>query len=461
MSKGVNKHCSILNYIRHADNELYELVQDLCIGRIFVPRRGSPGITFLRPDKNLFKEIQKMASGENPEEAVEAIQSLVLLDNISSLREFDDKRSDIPTFLRKKLPVDKADAKKVTLKNGAEITLDAEFMARGDRPNISVYMISKQLVPTDTEAADFSNAKAKEKRGGADLGDEASEDRKAVFESVVDVTFNGNREPAMELLVAMNKWAETSRPEVAELIKSQASYDALASLAVVLQPYKTEGTVYLSSEDWKAFKRAVYGTSDDKGGAYKSSSLYSFNKNAKNEYESWVESKHPAASELSSQVRVLADKVGRPSIVASLGKFYNSWPKASLGALRSKLSAKEHFAEAELRAISAVLCDNDSSLDEVKAWFQKLNLNHPYMCDDKNSVAAGNIGVYFSTVYLIARSNALMYVPGMNLTGGIESISNESVTIDLNVSLKNKRENRRLASESEIKTHCDSVNNAF
>lgn len=458
MSKGVNKHCSILNYIRHADNELYELVQDLCIGRIFVPRRGSPGITFLRPDKLLLKEIQKMAAGENPEDAVEAIQSLVLLDNISSLREFEDKKSDIPTFLRKKLPVDRADGKKVKLKNKGEIVVDEDFMARGDRPNISVYILSGELVPPNTEAADFTNAKPKEKRGGADLGEADAYNKKFVFENIVSDT--SDREPAMELLMALHKWASTNKPELAELIASQASYDTLASLAIVLQPYKTEGVTYVDNETWKRFKQAAYGMSGS-GVNYRDDKLYSFNRNVMDDYEKLVDSKHSAADDMSKHVVMLADKVGRPSIVASLGKFYNSVPRDKLGVLRGSLSPKELFAEAELRVISAVLLDNEAGKEEVKRWFQKLDLTRPYMCDNKDTVASGNIGVYFSTVYLITRSNALFYVPGMNLSRDIRAISEETATIDLNLSLRDSRKSRRQASQDAIEERHKAIVNAF
>jgi len=108
MSKSiVKKHCSILNYVRHEDSDLYELVQDLCLGRMFNPRRQAAGVTFLHPSKALVKELQKMAGSDDPEKAVEHLQSLILVDHLPSINDFDAKKTDIPTFRGKKLPVDR------------------------------------------------------------------------------------------------------------------------------------------------------------------------------------------------------------------------------------------------------------------------------------------------------------------------------------------------------------------
>lgn len=456
MSKGVNKHCSILNYIRHADNELYELVQDLCIGRIFVPRRGSPGITFLRPDKNLLKEIQQMASGDNPEEAVEAIQSLVLLDNLPSLRDFDDKKSDIPTFLRKKLPVVSADSKKVSLKNGAEIVPDKDFMSRSDRPNISVYHISKALVAADGETADFSNAKLKEKRGGGDLGDVNSYNKRFAFENVLNQTFENAKEPAMELLVALHGWASKNNQALAELIASQCSYDALASLAIVLQPYKQGGNVYINRDEWEAFLTAAYGMKSKGNVSYRQiRDVFSFNVNASDNFDALVSANHVVASSVSSSISSLSSRVGKPTIVTSLAKFYGAAPKTC--AKRDSNSAKEHFAEAELRVISAILSENEAGKDEVAAWFAKLTLDTPYMCDDKSAVSSGNIGFYFSTVYLIARSDALFYVPGIVCGGKLSDIANEDVSISICNTLKDARSSKRAASQETIVATVDAI----
>ena len=47
MSKGVQKYCSILNYIRQADEDLFELVQDLCVVICLSQEKTHPALHFL------------------------------------------------------------------------------------------------------------------------------------------------------------------------------------------------------------------------------------------------------------------------------------------------------------------------------------------------------------------------------------------------------------------------------
>jgi hypothetical protein len=439
MSK-VSKHCSILNYIRYADEELYDLIQELCIGRILVPRKGSPGVTFLRPDKSLLKEIRDMAAGDNPEEAVDAIQALLLLDYIPTVKDFDDKKNDIPTFHRKKLPVVSADGKKVVLKNGAEIVPDKDFTARGDRSNIAVYVISKALVPVDGETADFSNASTKKpKKGGADLKNTRAE----LFEQVVRNTCELDREPAMELIVSLYGWAlRANKSEIQLLIESQVSYDALASLAIILQPYKSS-VYYIEDGELAEFRTAAYGGNE---GTVKSESVYSFNKEMVSIYSGLVEKAHPAATEIKAAIDRISSSVGKTNIITKLSQFYEKMNDFPLPSKRKNMSAKQLFAEAELRVMSAVLFDNSVTqrLDprELIELYKKCNLNEPYMCMDRNIVASANVGFYYSTVYLIARSNALLYVPGI---GGsdLSHIAAEDAIISVDALLRDSRHTQR------------------
>lgn len=451
MSK-VQKHCSVLNYIRHADEELYDIIQDLCIGRMFVPKRGTPGITFLRPDKSLLKEIKDMASGNNPEEAVEALQALVLLDNISSIKEFDEKRKDIPTYLRQKLPILSVDGNSVKLQGGAVITPDDDFEARGDRANISVYIISKALVPPKTEESDFSNAKIKKvKKGGADLGDS----RRTLFEAVLSKTC-ANREPAMEMLVQLHRFLKNDSNKQS-LVASLCSFDALASLAIVLQPYK-DSPNYLSDADVSQFLDSLYGKND----VYrKNPDYFGLVKDVADAYNQIVSQTHPAASRISSELSSLSSRVGKLNVVQKIKMFYDDVKIDELPAERMALSKKEKFAEAELRVLSAIMFDNESSPDvEVMKdlYAVKCKLNTPYMCDDPEFVRSSNIGFYFSTVYLIARSDALMYVPGVASDGvGLDQIFNEDKLVCINDSMRKSRAAARDGSNNMVNGYIEAV----
>lgn len=422
MSKSVQKHCSILNYIRNEDSELYDLVQDLCIGRIFVPRRGTSGLTFLRPDKSLLAQIKKMASGDDPEEAVAVLQSMILLDYLPKLDDFEDKKSDIPTFLRKKLPVATVDGKKVTLKNGAEIVPDKNFEARKDRSTIAVYVISKALVPTDTEVATFANAKSapKKVKGGAEYG----LTKAALFDAVLkEYCGSNNVDPALETLVSLCIFLSkhgNDFPGVLEAVQSQLSDDTIASLAVVLQPYRTTGKEdYISDALYQKWR-----TSNNVGD-YKNLP-YCYAKRPAALYEQFRGKATAACGEDIGKIRaarqLLVDQSAKINIVKNLHEFYkNIQPTLTkMPALRLAIisDAKCALAEAELRVISAILHDNASSgrpnYDEAHTWFcVNCNLNCPYMCNNKELVASGNVAFFYSTTFLIARTEVIIYLPGL------------------------------------------------
>ena len=446
MSKTVHKHCNIINYIRQVDTDLYDLVQDLCIGRIFVPRRGAPGLTFLRPDKELLSKIKKLAGGDNPEEAVAALQSLVLLDYLPSTEVFEDKKSDIPTFLRKKLEVASADGKKVVLKNGAELVLDSKFEARNDRSNIAVYIISKSLVPTDGEPANFSNASAgnKKVKGGAEYSGKSKAD---LFRLVLDAccdcscSSSSKRDPALEILVSLMRYLEkNSHKENLSTVKSQLSSDTLTTLAIVLQPFRTDstGVEYIPSSIYNDWVNK-YGNSRlkditsfcyvDNPVAYYVSAMNS----AKEEYKE-------LAASINKTREPMLDKVSKVSAVQQLNDFYTNSPIKGPG-LRSSMQSKQAIAESELRVMGALLNEktDGGTLDKDEAlqvYEKTCKLDRPYMCSDKELISGSNLGFYFSSIYLIVRSDALLYVPGVcDHCDDLKCIADEDKNISLDKSI--------------------------
>lgn len=466
MSKGVSKQCSILNYLRKTDTDLYELLQDLCIGKMLIPRKGSPGITFLRPDKALLNDIKSMATGDEPEAAIEALQSLVLLDSLSNVKEFDDKKSDIPTYLRKKLPVVSVDGKKIVLKNGAEIVSDKDFQARSDRGNINVYVISKALVPTDGPDADFSNAKPKAKKGGAELGADRADLFNRVLKSFCDQK-ESDRDPAMELLVAMYGWASSVddaslKPACEKLVKAiraKASGDSLATLAIVLQPYKPGNADYLDDTVLVAFRNAMYGADSTSGDSHKFIAVPSFTMNpkAKEVYESLCQGAglSDAARAVREESAKCSAKCAKLNAVKLLSDFYSNRMPSLAAMVDCPLPSRSTvFAEAELRVLSAMVLENSNGsydYNELNVIYQNCKLDKPYMCDDPELIKGSNLGFYYSTVYLIARSDALFYVPSMEgeETG---SIAEDSAFINLNKTVFKLLQPKRDGSEALVKS---------
>lgn len=465
MIKGgaVSKHCSILNYLRHADNELYELIQDLCIGRMFVPRRGSPGLTFLRPNKTLLAKIKKEAEGDNPENAISMLQSMILLDYLPNISDFDDKKDDIPNFLRKKLSIKKVGSSDVTLTNDSTIKVDKDFMVRADRSNIAVYILDGEP-DASTESSEFKNTAKKPKKGGAELFGNLS--RTVVFENILSTMSDITTDPAAELIVELLNWAETNgdedeenkrKKQIAELIKSQVSHDSLASLAIILQPYKN-GNKYISDEELVSFSKSVYGNNEN---AFKKRPIYSRDTDIKNKYDEITKSDCDCSSQIEKCRSELYNVAAKPTIINSINKtLKNIKDSCNLPTLRKQLEVKEMLAEAELRVLSAILLDNTGgtpSKDEVKNLFLSCTLDTPYMCANQAAINTSNVGYYYSTVYLMARSDALCYVPGLDYDGTLRDIAKEDKCINLSLSVKEHFEPKRDESETLIKDFCNFI----
>lgn len=431
------------------------------MGKMFMPRKGSPGVTFLRPDAKLLAEIQKHAFGDEPEKAVALLQSLVLLDDLDSVDDFDSRKANIPTYLRKKLQVDKAGNGKVHLTNGAVIVPDEDFMARKDRDNINVYVISGHLVDPDGPDASLSDVKPKAKKGGADLGN----NRRELFENVLRSYCNLGQDSAMELLVALYGWGKkNNRPVVVAAVEAKASLDTLATLAIVLQPYKTGPPDYILDGDLKDFVSVMYklpvaDVSEDKN-TFQTAPVYSLNEECQRIYETRLarsETFSNIAAQVKSESRGVADTMSKATAVSILTNFYNinALEMAKQVADRNGcpvVSKQVLFAESELRVLSAVMLENSNGhprLDEARAVYENCTLDKPYLCADSKVISQGNLGFYYSTVYLMARSDALFHVPGQ--TGdGMDKIADDNCFIGLNQYVGKLTESHRRHSQDKI-----------
>jgi len=447
-----------MNYLEQTDTNLYNLIRHLCLGKMLVPRRNSPGITFLRPDKALFGKINQLVESQ-PEEAANILRSMVLLDYLETLDDFEDKKSDIPTLLRKKLPIASVSDTKITLTNGAEITKDKDFQHRDDRNNIAVYIISKEFVPMDTENSTFSNvqksSKSKKVKGGAEF----QNTKKELFEAILALHTNPavmkERNPAAEVLVSLCDFLSppdenTTMPDQEQsggseyqnlytLVLSQLSYDTLASLAIILQPYRASSeNIYITADVYNAWKPRASSPAID---------YYSYHPDPIEQYKNYM---HKATIMFSnvypmikSEIDMISSSASKVDIIKHLRQSYHRLSNSGqFGNYRTATFrlGKLALAESELRVFSAILHESSKGcLDKDEAnrlYKQQCTLDMPYIVGDKDQIAMSNIGFYFSTAYLIARSDGLCYVPGIHLLGSLDHIADEYYLIKLDQKLK-------------------------
>jgi len=154
----LKKFCKITRYIEQIDGELSQMISDLCLDRLFIPR-GVNGITFLYPkDPAYRKEILSSAYSDNPEKAIQMLESLIVLDYLPRPGDFVLKKDDIPNSLRQRIEVTSADASSVKLTCGAVLKPDSGFAPISTRENMAVYNLTGNQVPLNGPKASMKYA---------------------------------------------------------------------------------------------------------------------------------------------------------------------------------------------------------------------------------------------------------------------------------------------------------------
>ena len=463
--KGEIKYCSILNYLKFIEPELYELIVDSCLTKMLVPKYGVTGITFLRPDKKL---LSQLLEHKNSEEVVPMLQSLVLLEYLADVKEFKDRhdnKNDISTYSKIKLPIKSVD-KTVNLENDAVISPDKDFMHRSDRTNINVFLLSGALVPTEGASVDITRIGKQVKKGGGELGTLRSD----LFNIILRKFCNDKGDPAMELLIALYNWSNekmidinNNNPLCNEIkllntsIKRKVSGDSLATLAILLRPLSNEKGFYLTDSVLQAFKNDM-STYKNENGSFIDLPIYTMDKEAKDKYEKLClsDAYDFINNDIVKQSRNLASEMSKPTAVVKLNNFYNNYspPNQSPNDEYQKCKPLVLFAEAELRMVSAIAFENyrgKYDYTEMKALYDNFTLDCPYFCVKEN-INVSDVAVYYSTVYAIARSDALYYVPSSK-GDDLNNICNDAAFISTNKVVLKILEPKRLASSDLLNSY--------
>jgi len=355
------------------------------------------------------------------------LSNLLLQTHVASLNAFHNAQT-IATLNRKKVSTDSQNQLV-----GSNIKVSKHSKWTADLP---VYEISG--IPNWVE--DVSQIAAKVE-GGADL---FPGDRPKLFNAVIDETCKTEREPAMELLVELYGYAkDVDDKESADLIASQCGFDALTSLAIVLQPHKNQGERYLSDDFLKKFTEAIYGANS----SFKNAPIYGTCPNVADKYQSIMESvSNPC---LCDTIVNFAELVRQKNIVEKLKAFYDRDCPEIKSVKRRQAPRMLKYAEAELRVLAALLYDgNEPTAIDLKSLYSKCNLVQPYICDNVAAVSS-TLQFYMSTAFLIARSDALMFLP---LTSGdsLGDIGDSDSVISVDRDFCESRRDRRKHSQCSI-----------
>lgn len=422
----------LLNFIDNHNPDLKQIIDDLSIKRLFVQKKNQ-SLTFLMPSYELTEELKKMTDGDDPETAIVALKGLLIPDEISDLSELKGK----PTMLKKQLPISKLSFNVVTLKNNAKIKFNKVF---GTKPKngLLILNICDAFVPNEGDEIDLENYHSEKKvkktpNNGL---------RKMLFETIFKAQCHSVDDPAMEMLVSLYDYCEENEQvEICKLIASQCSYDCLTSLAIIVQPYKSDH-FYINDEIIELFLTDYFGYKE--GGKLGTKETFCVNEDPFGRYKQIMESASSNTKKLVRCCNNLCESITNKTGLSLLTKFYQNSEviKAlTVSELRLKITPEELFAEAELRAISGIHFDNQREAatdahismihgkeerEKYATMYKNCSLDSVYYCNMKST--SSNIAAYYSLIYLIARSDALFYLPGMEkyAKGQISELIDES-----------------------------------
>ena len=417
MSK-VKKHCNILNYVKYENKSLYELIQDLCLGNVFSVKRTG-GLTFLNPSPQLTKQILKEANGENPDAAISMIRSLIIMEYVSDLSDFN-KSNDMATHLAKALPDCKVDKNKVVFANGSVVE-QSNFKMRQDRIPIQVFNLSKELIPSDGEKRQIK-MKSKTVKGGGSF----SGGRVGVFELLVKQHFEkqGNN-PIAEFLVALIYHMENIDKSKYKAIVSQFSTDVLATLAIVLQPYYKGEIKYVSDVEFKQFSN-IY---DTKNNAQLASVWCELKENPVDVYRNEMK-KNASSTVLNNIKQEINTNIGdfnKLNVNDILEKMVtNVMKKENIG---GRNDVKLAMRESELRLVLKTYRENERlDMESCLILFKhKCDLNERYLMLKKADLVDCDLAHYYSVHLLLLHSDALFYIPSNEKRVGV-SMNGDSIT---------------------------------
>ncbi|MGL6009200.1 MAG: hypothetical protein ACRC1D_07075, partial [Culicoidibacterales bacterium] len=203
----LRQYPNLIKYFETRHNRLYEVIEALGLYGLLVPRKNG-GITFLIPNGEYMDKIYEAAYSETPDEAINMIKSLIIVDFLSTPEEWDKKRSDIPNLLGQKLEVLEINKDMIKVKgHSGNVVLqqDTVFKPIASRNNMAVWIIKSGKISLNGPKASLKFVKAK-KNGKDESNDSRSvpEDRRIeLVEKLENKYHQGNQDAFLEFMVTL------------------------------------------------------------------------------------------------------------------------------------------------------------------------------------------------------------------------------------------------------------------
>ena len=170
MSKKNSKSPKLLDYIERVDSDLYNIISDLCLENIFIPKIGTPGLTFLLPiDKKFRSQLFELCNSNNLEDAdtaVKMISALLITDLLKTPADFMEKRDDIPNTLGQRLEIEGIKGLSILIKPGLEIKIDDRFKDNSKINKLAVWTLNNGGININGPEASLKYIKKNKTKNG-------------------------------------------------------------------------------------------------------------------------------------------------------------------------------------------------------------------------------------------------------------------------------------------------------
>jgi len=245
---GMKKYPNIMAYLRTKHAAVADVLDDLFMSRALVPR-AKTGRTFLVPDAALMKKITAALKSADPEEATDILSTLIITDYLPTVKEWRDRRDDIPNLLGKLVQVKNLNATKVELVAGS-ITPAKDYVpfdrsGRAKRGNTAVWLLKGEVPYGD----DVPDAKGKYNHSEAVSGAmEIQSTTLLVLTDRVESKYEQYlrdptkiRNPYQEVLAALAAYAAREGDQCClQWIAACLCHGCEVAYYLVLQPYRSE-----------------------------------------------------------------------------------------------------------------------------------------------------------------------------------------------------------------------------
>lgn len=233
--KRLQKYGRIIKYIEDCHSDLYEMIDNLGIFNSFTPRKGG-GVTFILPNSECLAKLNEETYGDNPDNAINILKSMILLVTLKDTSDWDKMRDDIPNLLDQKLKVKKISANGVMLENGATLKLDSNFQTMESRQNMAVWQLVQGEIPLNGPPTEFKYVKALRKTKNVKRED-SNEDRIAYARNIEHASEREGQVVYLREMASLLHHLKNHRRDLFDVCQSMLDVSPRISFYILLEPY--------------------------------------------------------------------------------------------------------------------------------------------------------------------------------------------------------------------------------